>query len=97
EQGVQEEWVARFTHAIHSAPCLVVDTNLPPSLLSHTCQLAAAAGVPVWCDPVSVGKATRTIASLPLVRACCPCSSPHLPGRSLLHGFSIPYTPGMHA
>ncbi|CAI5483638.1 unnamed protein product, partial [Closterium sp. Yama58-4] len=66
EQGVQGEWVACFTRAIHSAPCLVVDTNLPASLLAYTCQLAAAAGVPVWCDPVSVGKAPRTLASLPL-------------------------------
>ncbi|CAI5512470.1 unnamed protein product, partial [Closterium sp. Naga37s-1] len=66
EQGMQEQWIERFTQAIHAAPCLVVDTNLPPSLLAHICQLAAAAGVAVWCDPVSVGKAPRTLASLPL-------------------------------
>eukprot|EP00955_Chlamydomonas_euryale_P034463 349801-Chlamydomonas_euryale.AAC.28 len=44
---------------IHLASLLIIETNLGEAALQEACQIAAAAAVPIFMEPVSVPKSTR--------------------------------------
>lgn len=52
------EDLAAHRSLVHAATLLVVDGNLPATVVAHLLDLAASAAVPVVIDPVSVRKAT---------------------------------------
>ncbi|KAI3426112.1 hypothetical protein D9Q98_008491 [Chlorella vulgaris] len=50
--------------ALAAAPIVMLDGNLSPEALQEACRQAAAAGVPVWFEPVSAPKSVRAAALL---------------------------------
>ncbi|CAL9073528.1 pseudouridine kinase-like [Musa acuminata AAA Group] len=59
EKFLTPEFIKQFQSYICSAPMLILDANLHPKSIEFACQIAAAAGIPVWFEPVSVKKSTR--------------------------------------
>jgi hypothetical protein len=53
DEGLSIEWIRRFKADIQRAPIVMLDGNLSARVLQEVCQLAAAANVPVWFEPVS--------------------------------------------
>jgi pseudouridine kinase len=54
------------------ARACVVDCNLPQATIAWLVKRADALGVPVFCDPISLAKATRLMGSLPHVHTLKP-------------------------
>jgi pseudouridine kinase len=69
EQHLNTATLARFRPHIQSAGLLVVETNLEAGALEMICSTAAAAGVPVLLEPVSVPKSIRCGSSTRVVSA----------------------------
>jgi hypothetical protein len=59
EQTLTPQLLQRHTHLLSSCRVLVVDANLAPPSMEAACRAAAAGGVPVLFEPVSVPKSTR--------------------------------------
>lgn len=53
--------VQQHAAAIAAAQVLILDANLPAATLQAAVQVAAASGVPVMFEPVSVPKAPRWV------------------------------------
>jgi len=64
-----QELLAQRLDLIRGAAACVADANLPERSVAW---LAEEAGVPVFCDPISVAKAPRLISSLPHVHTLKP-------------------------
>ncbi|KAL4448643.1 hypothetical protein ABPG75_005862 [Micractinium tetrahymenae] len=58
--------------ALAAAPVLMLDGNLSEAALQEACCQAAAAGVPVWFEPVSVPKSTRAASLLSCITFASP-------------------------
>ncbi|EFN56299.1 hypothetical protein CHLNCDRAFT_144692 [Chlorella variabilis] len=58
--------------ALAAAPVVMLDGNLSAAALEEVCGQAAAAGVPVWFEPVSVPKSTRAASLLSLLTFVSP-------------------------
>ncbi|VFQ65819.1 unnamed protein product [Cuscuta campestris] len=63
EKFLTTTWIHNFKYSILSAPVLLLDANLNPSVLQASCRIAAEGNTPVWFEPVSVLK-SRRIASI---------------------------------
>ncbi|KAE8663760.1 purple acid phosphatase 2 [Hibiscus syriacus] len=58
EKFITPEWIQQFKRMIRSAPILMVDANLSPTL-EASCRLAAESNIPVWFEPISIAKSKR--------------------------------------
>ncbi|PSC67542.1 pseudouridine kinase isoform X1 [Micractinium conductrix] len=63
---------AHVAAALAACPILMLDGNLPQATLEEACRQAAAAGVPIWFEPVSVPKSERAVALLPALAYISP-------------------------
>jgi len=61
EDGADAAWCASFARDVAASARVVVDANLGRDAIRAVVSTASACGVPVWYEPVSVGKATRIL------------------------------------
>ena len=61
ESELTRDWVGRFREDIEGAKLLVVEANLTHAILELCFDVAHAAGVPVFFEPVSVTKSLRVL------------------------------------
>ncbi|PON76868.1 Adenosine kinase [Parasponia andersonii] len=61
EKFITPNWIQQFKHNIHSAPVLMIDSNLNLPALEASCRIAAVSKIPVWFEPVSVVKSGRIV------------------------------------
>jgi len=64
ESHLTVDWIRQFRSDIARAPLVVLDANVTADTLLATARMASAAGVPVFVEPVSVAKATRSTDAL---------------------------------
>jgi len=61
EECVDAAWCASFAGDVDASAVVVVDANLGRDAIRAVASTARDRGVPVWYEPVSVGKATRIL------------------------------------
>ena len=64
EECADAAWCGSFGDAVDASACVVVDANLRGDAVREVVSMANERGVPVWYEPVSVGKATRILNGL---------------------------------
>ncbi|GAB4817082.1 hypothetical protein N2152v2_004128 [Parachlorella kessleri] len=72
EQAVTPPFLRQHRSLLAAAPVVMVDGNLSPAALEAACHQAAAAGVPVWFEPVSQPKSIRASQVLHLLTYISP-------------------------